>query len=122
VTVRRRRQLLVGSVAVAVLLSACGNLPFENPGASVSVRTGRVMVGPDETPELVGGTVQREVKITIPAGALTNARSSSLSIFTSATSAESFSEIEMVIGHPINEAVTIRKISNPNWNWDFPNA
>lgn len=115
-----RWRLLAYSTATAVLLSACSIIPFENPGASAGASTARDTIDTDTSPELVGGVVEREVRITIPSGGLDNAEVAVFSLHAYTRSPEPFSDVAIAVGDPVNETVTIRKVSSPQWEWNFP--
>jgi hypothetical protein len=114
-----RWRLPAFSFATAVLLSACSIIPWNNPAIAVT-STARDPIGADTSPELVGGVVEREVKITIPPGGLENAEDATLRINAYTGSPEPFSDITMAVGDPVNETVTIRKVGSPEWEWPFP--
>ncbi|MEX0797155.1 MAG: C2 domain-containing protein [Acidimicrobiia bacterium] len=78
------------------------------------------MIDPETAPELVGGVVKREIRITIPSGGLENAEVAGLSIYTVTGSPEPFSDVALQVGEPISETVTIRNAGNPKWEWAFP--
>ena len=56
----------------------------------------------------------------VPPGGLTNAEDAAFEINASTRSPEPFSDVQLAIGDPINETVTIRGPGNPQWDWAFP--
>lgn len=110
---------MVRFATIATVLSACSMIPWNNP-ATAGTNTRSDIIGPEEAPELVGGVVLRDVKIMVPPGGLINAEDAAFGINASTRSPEPFSDVQLAIGDPINDTVTIRRPGNPQWDWAFP--
>jgi len=105
---------------VLVLTSAC--IPGFEPPPSVLVGTESETVGPDNTPEFVGGPVERGVRITIPAGALEGSVSGRFRLGGSTRTSSPFPAVEFDIGDPIDDTVVVGALGGfiEEFNWEFP--
>ena len=117
------RSLWVGLVAmpvVLVLTSAC--IPGLEPPPSVLVGTKSETVGPDNTPEFVGGPVERGVLITIPAGALEGSVSGRFRLGGSTSTPSPFPAVEFDIGDPIYDTVVVDSVGGfvEEFEWELP--
>ena len=102
-TTRRRGPLLVCSIMVATFLSSCSIIPWESPLSSGGVATRADQVGPDDTPEFVGGIVEREIQVGVPAGGLEGAIEGELTVGLRTSTPAPFPDVQFTIGDPINE-------------------
>jgi hypothetical protein len=112
--------LLVYSLTLATLLSACSIIPWESPLSSGGVSTKSDSVGPDDTPEFVGGVVEREIQVGVPAGGLEGAVEGELTVGLNTRTPAPFPDVQFTIGDPINEKVLATRVGNTSWEWEFP--
>lgn len=88
--------------------------------SSGGVSTKADSVGPNDTPEFVGGVVEREVQIGVPAGGLEGAIEGELNVGLATGTPAPFPDVQFTIGDPINEKVVANRVGNTSWEWDFP--
>lgn len=117
---RGLRIRLVAMLAVLALTSGC--IPGFEPPPSVLVSTASETVGPVNTPEFVGGPVDRRAQITIPAGALEGGVSGRFRLGGSTSTPSPFPAVEFVIGDPISDTVVVDAVGGfvEEFDWELP--
>lgn len=112
-------RLLVAAGLLAVLVSAC--LPIDSPPAK-SASSSRERVDATETPEFDPGPLHRQVRLSIPAGALEENTGGSFTLAVFTRSLDPFPAVEFEVGNPIGQQMVVDRTGNwtENWEWEPP--